>query len=140
MKAVSRPISNSAAATAQRLLLRPAAGALLLALCAAAPADQLYKCKDAAGRITYTSTECARLGLQSAGEIREQLNVTPALKFKLPPPAPQQKPAAAPAQPAAQAAEEKAPERRCFTVKTAKGTATRCNDKPSAEDEPQKQQ
>ena len=107
---------------------------------AAVPAQQLYKCKDAAGKITYSSTECARLGLKPGGEIRDQLNVSPAVKFDLAPPSPA-KPAAAPAaaDTRAAASEDKAPERRCFTVKTAKGVATRCNDAPG-QDEAAKQQ
>jgi len=85
--------------------------------------------------------ECARLGLQSAGEIRDQLNVSPAPKFNPPPPQQPPKPAAAAEPPpaAAQAADEQKPERRCFTVKTAKGTATRCNDKPEEEEAPKQQ-
>lgn len=96
---------------------------------------QMYKCKDAAGRITYSSQDCAAIGLISAGEVQEKVNVAPAYK---PPPQPkplpptQAQPAPTP-KPAAVAAEQekkKEPERRCFVVKTAKGTVTRCNDKP----------
>lgn len=102
-----------------------------VALAAAqAGAQQVYKCQDAAGKVTYASNPCADLGMRSAGEVKESINVAPAQKV---PPRPE-----APA-PAAQAAPPKAapaaePERRCFTVKTAKGVATRCNDKPEDAD------
>lgn len=96
----------------------------------AAGAQQVYKCQDAAGKVTYASTPCADLGMRSAGEVRESVNVAPA--YKAPP-----RPATPP--PAAQATKpdpEKVaePERRCFTVKTAKGFATRCNNKPEESD------
>lgn len=99
-----------------------------LALSGTAGAQSLYKCKDAAGKITYAGRECALMGLQSAGEIKDSMSSSPALPLPrtkssggVPPPASQ--PVAPPK------AEEKAqddPERRCF--KTAKGF--RCNDKP----------
>jgi len=104
---------------------------LALALCAPAAAQQMHKCKDAAGKITYSGQSCEDLGLSSAGEVKGKTSVAPA--FKAPPKAPQEKTTAAPA-PAAKAAEPpKEPERRCFTTKTAKGTATRCNDVPPDE-------
>lgn len=109
---------------------------ILLALvmsgfCATAAAQGMYKCKDAAGKITYAGNECHLLGLTPAGEVKGQANVAPAQKV------PPQQPRAAPAAPSAppvdrsgeQSSEAKAdPERRCFAVKTAKGTTTRCND------------
>ena len=100
---------------------------------AQAGAQQVYKCQDAAGKVTYASHPCAELGMRSAGEVKKSINVAPA--YKAPPrPAAPAKPA-----PAAQAAPPKAeqpaePERRCFKVKTAKGFATRCNDKPEDTD------
>lgn len=112
----------------------------VLALAFAAEAGaQMYKCKDAAGRITYSSQDCAAIGLVSAGEVQEKVNVAPA--FKPPPqpkPSPSQaaKPAPKPAPMAAEPEKKKEPERRCFVVKTAKGNVTRCNDKP--EEEPAK--
>jgi hypothetical protein len=96
--------------------------------CAAAQA-QTYKCLDAAGKVTYSSTTCDLLGMRDAGEVRDRLNTAPAQKV---PPRPAPPPASAPATaktPAA-AAEAKAPERRCF--KTAKGY--RCNDDPGVPD------
>lgn len=95
-------------------------------------AAQMFKCTDAGGKVTYSSTRCADLGLKDAGEVKERIQVTPA------PPQPTPRPSAASAQrdrdapkPPAGAAEPAAdPERRCFTVKTAKGSVTRCNDKP----------
>jgi hypothetical protein len=74
--------------------------------------------------------------MKDAGEVKDRLNVSPAYR----PPARATKsplssaPAAASATPKtdapAAAAEPANPERRCFTVHTAKGNVTRCNDKP----------
>ena len=109
-----------------------AASALLLS---GELAAQTFKCRDAAGKITYSGTNCSDLGLKDAGEVKDRLNVNPAYR---PPPeirspsssprAPAQKPQNTDA-PAA-AAEPADPERRCFTVRTPKGNVTRCNDKP----------
>ena len=38
------------------------------AFCAQASAQGMYKCKDAAGKITYAGSECQLLGLTPAGE------------------------------------------------------------------------
>ena len=108
-----------------------AASALLLS---GELAAQTFKCTDAAGKITYSGTKCNELGLKDAGEVKDRLNVNPAYR----PPAPvigsprASAPAAAPeaANAPAAAAEPANPERRCFTVRTAKGNVTRCNDKP----------
>ena len=98
-------------------------------------AAQTFKCANAAGKVTYSGTKCSELGLKDAGEVKDRLNVNPAYR----PPAPvigsPRSSAAAAAPEAANApaaAEEPAnPERRCFTVHTAKGNIiTRCNDKP----------
>ena len=104
---------------------------LALSLCAQAAAQQLYKCKDAAGRITYAGRECKELGLSSAGEIRDRSSVTPALKLPEPRRAAPE-PAARVEAPPGGASEvaPTTPKRRCFTVKTEKGTVTRCNDVP----------
>lgn len=102
---------------------------LALPLCALAAGAQLFKCKDAAGSVTYTDSECSKLGLSPAGEIKDRTSVMPAQKA----------PAAPPLMPAATARETAPPNqnsevapatpaRRCFTVKTATGTAERCND------------
>jgi len=117
------------------------AAVLGLALsCANAGADGLYKCKDAAGRITYSSNDCDLMGLTSAGEVKGKANVAPAFK---PPPGSRTRPPSASrpasagnsARTASQSAEKKSeePKRRCFVVKTAKGTATRCNEVPPEE-------
>jgi hypothetical protein len=104
---------------------------LALPLCAQAAAPQMFKCKDAAGRITYAGRECGELGLISAGEVKDRTSVTPALKVPAaPPPVPDaaDKVPAPPSQ-----SSEGAPaitRNKCFTVKTAKGTAERCNDVP----------
>jgi hypothetical protein len=103
-------------------------------VCGAAAAQGMYKCKDAAGRITYSGNECELIGLTPAGEVTGKANVAPAYK---PPPGSRAKPVAG-AKPAATASqgpakkeEPAAPERRCFVVKTAKGNVTRCNDQPA---------
>lgn len=96
---------------------------------------QMYKCKDAAGRITYSSQDCAAIGLISAGEVQEKVNVAPAFK---PPPAPkplpptqaQPAPTPKPAPMAAEPERKKEPQRRCFVVQTPKGPVTRCNEVP----------
>ena len=103
--------------------------ALLLPGVAAA---QVYKCVDAAGKISYTSGQCSALGLKDAGEVGDRINVSPAYR----PPAGYRRPAPSaepPAQAQQPAAEEAQPERRCFT--TAKGT--RCNDKPEDDAPPE---
>jgi hypothetical protein len=103
--------------------------AVAIALATAqAGAQQVYKCQDAAGKVTYASQPCADLGMRSGGEVKESINVAPAQKVPPRPAAPAPSPAARAAPPKAAKAAE--PERRCFTVKTAKGVATRCNDKP----------
>jgi Domain of unknown function (DUF4124) len=93
-----------------------------------AGAQQVYKCQDAAGKVTYASHACEDLGMRSAGEVKGSINVAPAQKAPPAPAAPASARAAQAAPPKAEPAAE--PERRCFTVKTAKGTATRCNEKP----------
>jgi hypothetical protein len=113
---------------------RPALASILLAafslaLCAEAAAQGMFKCKDAAGKITYAGQECDKLGLTDAGEVKGRTSIAPA--YKPPPDAGRAAPGrAAQGAPVAAEAPKKAEERRCFTVKTAKGTATRCNDDP----------
>ena len=100
-------------------------------------AAQTFKCTHAAGKITYSGTKCSELGLKDAGEVKDRLNVNPA--YRPPARAIESPPSPAPAaktrntEPPAAAAEPAKPERRCFTVRTAKGSVTRCNDNP---DEP----
>lgn len=95
-----------------------------------AGAQQVYKCQSAAGKVTYASQPCAELGMRSAGEVKESINVAPA--YKAPPRPAEPAPAAQAAPPKPKPAAE--PERRCFKVKTAKGFATRCNDTPEDAD------
>lgn len=110
-----------------------AAFAAAIALAAAqAGAQQVYKCQDAAGKVTYASNPCAELGMRSAGEVKESINVAPA--YKAPPRPAEPPPSAQSATPKPKAEKAAEPERRCFTVKTAKGVATRCNDKPEDAD------
>ena len=108
--------------------------AALVLLLSGEPAAQTFKCTDRAGKITYSGTKCGDLGLKDAGEVKDQINVSPA--YRPPPGAGDSRPASAPAAqaPATEtpaATEEAAnPERRCFVVKTPKGNVTRCNEKP----------
>ena len=105
--------------------------ALLLATGAAA---QMFKCVNDAGKVTYSSSVCSSLGLKDAGEVRDQLNVSPAgrvVPFQPPPPPAAPAPAPAGAAKSTSGAGADAPagaddDRRCF--KTAKGF--RCNEKP----------
>ncbi len=104
-------------------------------LCSAAAAQNMYKCKDTAGKITYSGKECELIGLIDAGPVMGRASVQPALSVparSATPPAPQPS-VRPPVQSAAKAPEE--PEKRCFTVKTAKGSSTRCNEAPEGEPE-----
>ena len=99
-------------------------------------AAQTFKCTNAAGKITYSGTDCREHGLKDAGEVKDRLNVNPAYRPPAPvikpprPSAPAAAPEASTTDAPATAAEPANPERRCFTVHTAKGNVTRCNDKP----------
>ena len=112
-----------------------------LALGAGATAQGMYKCKDAAGKITYAGNECHLLGLIPAGEVSGRANVAPAEKFtNQQRAAPSLQPAPVAPPPAAVRGADAKPaedDKRCFTrqVKTAKGFATvrNCNDKPDEE-------
>ena len=116
--------------------------ALALVCCAQASA-QVYKCKDAAGKLTYSSRVCSEIGLISGGEVTGQINMIPANK---PAPTAAANPApaarAAPVAPAPKTAssDPSAQEpRRCFVVtkviKTPKGNQTvkntRCDGDPA---------
>ncbi len=130
--------------------------AALAAVAPRAGAQGVYKCVDARGRITYTSQPCENLGQKSGGEVRDTMNVAPAPPAP-PPPAPRQDAPRAPAPTGDAAASAKGeasvgkppatapgdagagqdapdPNKRCFTVKTAKGVVTRCNDRPADDD------
>ena len=103
-------------------------------LSGSATAQGMFKCKDAAGKITYSGKECGLIGLRDAGEITGRAIDAPIVKTPVPAPAPAASPPNAPAAASKSTANAPAPaaapERRCF--KTAKGM--RCNDNP--EDEP----
>ena len=118
--------------------LRICLALLVLPLCTAAGAQDMFKCKDAAGKITYSGKECHLIGLIDAGAVTGRATVTPALQFQnrpAPPPAQVYTPPPA-SQGVAKTQPAEEPERRCFTVKTAKGSATRCNEAP--EEAPEK--
>ena len=118
---------------------------LLWLACASAAAQGMYKCADAAGKITYSGKECHLIGQTDAGPVTGRASVAPAIK--VPPPA--RAPAPTAAQPPATASqspvkdkETEDPESRCFkvssVVKTAKGfttvTSTRCKGQPGEDD------
>ena len=44
---------------------------------ASANAQSLYKCADAAGRITYASEACEKQGLKEVGPVRDRTTVVP---------------------------------------------------------------
>ena len=123
------------------MLLKTVLAVSTLAFCAQANA-QVFKCKDAAGKITYASRACSEIGLGSAGEVKGDINMIPANKAApatATGPAPVAAAAPAPKKPAsAQASDDDG--RRCFVttkvVKTPKGNqsvqSTRCNDEPEA--------
>ena len=110
-----------------------------------AAAQGMFKCKDAAGKITYSGKECHLMGLDSAGDVTGRASVVPAVKVPPRAPAPTRTAAQAPAAAGQSAAKDKEtgdPENRCFkvsrVVKTAKGnttvTSTRCKGQPDEED------
>jgi hypothetical protein len=112
-------------------------------LLSGAVAAQTFKCTNAAGKVTYSNTRCAELGLKDAGEVKDRLNInSPPPPTKAParqsdvrvaPPARPRAPEPAPQPPAMDtpAADADAkPERRCFVVHTAQGNVVRCNDRP----------
>jgi len=112
--------------------MRMLISAVAMAVSFGAAAQEMFKCKDARGKITYAGRPCAEQGLIDAGEVKGRASVTPALQ----PPVftPSAPPAAEPAPSKPAAAEApKEPERRCFVVKTAKGNVTRCNEVPPEE-------
>src|SRR5215467_1803584 len=119
---------------------RAMTGSLKLALAACALflssglAAQTFKCVDAYGKVTYSGKACKELGLKDGGEVKDLLNINPAVpapaRSDKAAPSPAPAPAASappPPPPAAEApAEPAAPERRCFVINTPKGPATRC--------------
>lgn len=117
--------------------------AMALACCAQASA-QVYKCKDAAGKFTYSSRVCSEIGLISGGEVTGHINMIPANKpapIAAAKPAPAAKAASAAAAPKAAASGDASAQepRRCFVVtrviKTPKGNqtvkSTRCDGDPA---------
>ena len=112
---------------------------LSLALCAPVQA-QMFKCRDAAGKITYSSEDCKKIGLAPAGAVKEgQVTVAPGLTPKAPAVAAKPKPGTERSEGPADYSEfkqeleakkgggERKP--RCFIVQTPMGTTTKCLDK-----------
>ena len=125
-----------------KLIVKPVLTACALVL-STGLAAQTYKCVNDLGKITYSGKKCSDLGLKDAGEVKDRLNINPALPTASPSATPgrstDERPAAraapaarAPATPEPPAASEEPaqPERRCFVVNTPKGKVTRCNDVP----------
>ena len=124
-------------------IMRLSIAALLFCLPLLACAQDMYKCKDAKGKITYTNHPCENVGLQSAGEVKGQISVTPMVKPAEPSSGQpvEAQPAAAPAPTPApnaggDADSQGANARRCF--KTAGGI--RCNEVPTGGDTPEVKQ
>ncbi len=97
-------------------------------------AAQTYKCVDAKGKVTYTGSKCGDLKLKDAGEVKERVQYGPgdtaaARAARTPAKPPANAPASTAEAPPAAPPKAEGDDRRCFTVKTAKGTATRCGDK-----------
>ena len=120
--------------------MRLLAAALTLAFCAHAQA-QMFKCSDAAGKITYSSEDCKKIGLAPAGPIKEnQVTVAPSLKPKAATP-PKVKPGAESSEGPTDYSEFKQQldkeknkdggtrKPRCFIVQTPMGNTTKCLDK-----------
>src|SRR5207237_5523460 len=96
-----------------------AASALLLS---GELAAQIFKCTNAAGKITYSGTKCSELGLKDAGEVKDRLNVNPAYRPSARAIGSRSSPAPAAKAPNTEmpaAAADPAKERRCFTIHTA---------------------
>jgi hypothetical protein len=57
--------------------MRRLCAALIYFACFPLAAQPLYKCADAAGRITYASERCDKQGLREVGPVRERTTVVP---------------------------------------------------------------
>ncbi len=111
--------------------------AISIALASGGASAQMFKCTNAAGKVTYSGQKCSGLGLKDAGEVKERIQAAPgdrpAAEAGARRPAPAPAPANAPAkdaEPPPPAAKADDADRRCFSVKTAKGTSMRYGDKP----------
>jgi hypothetical protein len=118
------------------LAMRMLVALLVLCFSAGAAAQTTYKCKDKAGKVTYSGTECHLLGLQAEGEVADRVSTTPALKTPPRSRSAQPPPPSTSAPTAAKDSAPPPPDRRCFTVQTKTGPVTRCNDKPDADAPP----
>ncbi len=109
--------------------------AISIALASSGAWAQMFKCTNAAGKVTYSGQKCSALGLKDAGEVKERIQSAPGDRPAAA--AGARRPASAPpnaqakdADPPPPAAKADDADRRCFSVKTAKGTSMRCGDKP----------
>ncbi len=89
----------------------------------------MFKCKDAAGKLTYSSEECGKIGLDAAGAVKERVIVQETRKPK--PLPPMQRDLAYPPEP-----EADKPKQKCFFVQTPWGTSRRCMDVHEADKVP----
>ena len=86
----------------------------------------MFKCRDAAGKITYSSEDCGKIGLSPAGGVKDRVIVQETRKPQpLPPMLPD---LAHPPEP--EAAGNK--KQKCFLIQTPFGTARRCVDTTEA--------
>ena len=60
------------------MLIRPACFALLLAVCASAPAREVYKCTNAQGDVAFQDKPCARDSKEQTVHIAEESEYAPA--------------------------------------------------------------
>jgi hypothetical protein len=108
--------------------------AIVAFLAAQEAGAQMFKCIDAAGKTTYSSSACNTLGLKDAGPVPNRLQITPAPP---PPPvtsAPSARPQREEAKPKPAAEPPTEPEKRCHVHVGKDGKRFwRCNDKPDEE-------
>ncbi len=53
---------------------------VFIATAALGAESQTYKCRDAAGALTYSNQTCEKQGLQDAGPVRDRLTTLPSVK------------------------------------------------------------
>ena len=81
----------------------------------------MFKCKDAAGKITYSSEDCGKIGLDSAGGVKDRVITQTTRK-------PQGMPALPPDLENPPPKEADAPKQKCFLIQTPFGTRRQCVD------------
>ena len=81
----------------------------------------MFKCKDAAGKITYSSEDCGKIGLTPAGGVKDRVIVQETRK-------PKGMPALPPDLEHPPEPEADKPKQKCFLVQTPWGTKRQCVD------------